>query len=60
MLGYGHLMGMPQVKISVGTHSTNYFGRIISLTTECVDYSSEYLTNPYMGSSWTWGQIEDV
>jgi hypothetical protein len=51
-------MYAPWAKTVVRTHNTNYYGSQNNLGTSYVNYNTQYTTNPYTGSAWTWDEVD--
>jgi len=49
-------------RTAIRTHSTNYFGTEVTLTTSYATYSTTYSTNPYYvtPTAWTWTEVNDL
>lgn len=45
-------------KTAIRTHDTNYYGSQNNLGTSYVNYNTQYTTNPYTGSAWTWDEVD--
>jgi hypothetical protein len=46
-----------QGNTTLRTYNRDYDGNTISLTTTWTNYYTQYNTNPYTGSAWTWAEI---
>lgn len=47
-------------RTALRTHSKTYNGSTITLTGSYANYYTDYATNPYSSSAWTWSEVDDM
>ncbi|MBO3803851.1 MAG: hypothetical protein JTT11_08310 [Candidatus Brockarchaeota archaeon] len=50
--------GTHWAKTVIRTHDNNYYGNQNNLGTSYVNYYTQYSTNPYTTSAWTWSEVD--